>query len=263
MIDLSKITTNGKALFLAYDQGMEHGTADFDDENVDPNYILGIAIEGKYNALIFQKGVAEKYYPSASHSARAQAEGSGQVSSVPLILKLNGKTNLVEGVDPYSPLLCTVSEALGLGAIAVGYTIYVGSEFESKMTSEFSQVVREAHQKNIPVIGWMYPRGKSLAGKDEKELIAYAARMGLELGADVVKVKYPGSLEALKWVVEAAGKIKVVVSGGAKEEEETFLSMVKTVMEAGAIGMAVGRNVWQSKDPIGMTEKLKEIIFSR
>lgn len=252
MISLDKITTNGKALYLAYDQGMEHGLGDFDDENVDPNYILGIGISGKYNALIFQKGVAEKYYPSAS---------SGQVPSVPLILKLNGKTNLVEGVDPYSPLLCTVSEALGLGAIAVGYTIYVGSEFESKMTSEFSQVVREAHQKNIPVIGWMYPRGKSIAGKDEKELIAYAARMGLELGADIVKVKYPGSLEALKRVVQASGKTKVVVSGGAKEEEETFLSMVKTVMEAGAIGMAVGRNVWQSKDPIGITEKLKEIIF--
>lgn len=253
MVDLSKITTNGKALYLAYDQGMEHGLSDFDDENVDPNYILGIGISGKYNALIFQKGVAEKYYPSAS---------SGQAPSVPLILKLNGKTNLVKGQDPYSPLLCTVSEALELGAVAVGYTIYVGSEFESKMTSEFSQVVREAHQKNIPVIGWMYPRGKSIAGKDEKELIAYAARMGLELGADIVKVKYPGNFEALKRVVQAAGKTKVVVSGGAKEEKETFLSMVKTAIKAGAIGMAVGRNVWQSKDPIGMTEKLRGIIFS-
>lgn len=250
MVDLSKITTNGKALYLAYDQGMEHGLGDFDDENVDPNYILGIGISGKYNALILQKGVAEKYYDESLKS------------KIPLILKLNGKTNLVKGQDPYSPLLCTVEEALDLGASAVGYTVYVGSEFESKMTSEFSQVVREAHQKNLPVIGWMYPRGKSIAGKDEKELIAYAARMGLELGADIVKVKYPGSLEALKRVVEAAGKTKVVVSGGEKAEEKIFLSMVKTAIEAGAIGMAVGRNVWQSKDPIGMTEKIKEIIFS-
>ena len=66
MISLEKITTNGKALFLAYDQGMEHGTADFDDENIDPNYILSIGIEGGFNAIIFQKGIAEKYYPSPS-----------------------------------------------------------------------------------------------------------------------------------------------------------------------------------------------------
>lgn len=249
MVSLDKITTNGRALYLAYDQGMEHGLADFDDENVDPNYILGIGISGKYNAIIFQKGVAEKYYDLTLKS------------KIPLILKLNGKTNLVKDQDPYSPLLCTVEEALELGALAVGYTIYVGSEFESKMTSEFSQVVREAHQKNLPVVGWMYPRGKSVAGKDEKELIAYAARMGLELGADIVKIKYPGSFETMKRVVQAAGKTKVVVSGGEKAEEEKFLSMVKTVIATGAIGMAVGRNVWQSKDPIGMTEKLKEIIF--
>ncbi|MBI2190089.1 MAG: hypothetical protein HYU49_00935 [Candidatus Levybacteria bacterium] len=190
MVNLSNITKDGKALYLAYDQGMEHGTSDFDDENVDPNYILGIAIEGEYK-----------------------------------------------------------------------YTVYVGSAFESKMTSEFSQIVRDAHRENMPVIGWMYPRGRSVIDKDERELIAYAARMGLELGADIVKVKYPGSLEALKWVVESAGKTKVVVSGGVKEEEETFLGVVRTVMKAGAAGMAVGRNVWQSKDPIGMTEKLKEIIF--
>lgn len=249
MVNLSNITKDGKALYLAYDQGMEHGTADFDAENVDPNYILGIAIEGEYNAIIFQKGVAEKYYDPALKS------------KISLILKLNGKTNLVKGQDPYSPLLCTVSEALELGASAVGYTVYVGSAFESKMTSEFSQIVRDAHRENMPVIGWMYPRGRSVIDKDERELIAYAARMGLELGADIVKVKYPGSLEALKWVVESAGKTKVVVSGGVKEEEETFLGVVRTVMKAGAAGMAVGRNVWQSKDPIGMTEKLKEIIF--
>lgn len=244
MVDLSKITTNGKALFLAYDQGMEHGPSDFNDENIDPNYILEIAEKGGFNAVIFQKGVAEKYH-----------------SLVPLIVKLNGKTNLVEGQDPYSPLLCSVEEAISLGAVGVGYTIYVGSEFESKMTSEFAQVVREAHEKNIPAIGWIYLRGKSIEGKDQKELIAYASRMGLELGADVIKIKYPGDLENLKHAVLSAGKTKVVVSGGAKEEEEDFLAMAKIVMQSGAIGMAVGRNIWQSNEPLEITKKLKEIIF--
>lgn len=248
MVDLSKITTNGKALFLAYDQGMEHGPSDFDDQNIDPSYILKIGKEGEFNAIILQKGVAEKYY-------------SPQEQTIPLILKLNGKTNLIEGQDPYSPILCTVEEALRLGASAVGYTIYVGSEFESKMTSEFSEIVREAHEKNIPVIGWMYIRGKSTIGKDQKELTAYGARMGLELGADIVKIKYPGSVETLKWAVESAGKTKVVVSGGVKKSEEEFLQIAKSVMESGAMGMAVGRNIWQDKNPLLLTKKLKEIIF--
>ena len=244
MVSLDKITTSGKSLFLAYDQGMEHGPSDFDDENIAPNYILEIGEKGGFNAIIFQKGIAEKYQ-----------------SKIPLIVKLNGKTNLIGGTDPYSPLLCTVDEALSLGAVAVGYTIYVGSEFESKMTTEFSQVVRDAHSKNIPVIAWMYLRGKSIEGKDEKELTAYAARLGLELGADIIKIKSPGTPVALERAVTAAGKTKVVISGGAKEDETQFLEMAKIAIEAGAIGMAVGRNIWQNKEPLEITKKLKEIIF--
>lgn len=249
MIDLNKITTNGKALFLAYDQGMEHGPSDFDDKNIDPNYILKIGVDGDYNAIIFQKGIAEKYYNNMFKN------------KIHLILKLNGKTNLVKDQDPYSPLLCTVDEALKLGAVAVGYTIYVGSEFESKMTEEFANIVREAHEKNLPVVGWMYLRGKSIVNKDQKELTAYAARLGLELGADLIKIKYPGDLESLKWAVESAGKTKVVISGGAKEEEDKFLEMARIVMRSGAIGMAVGRNIWQSKNPLEMTRRLKKIVF--
>lgn len=250
MIDLSKITTNGKALFLAYDQGMEHGPSDFDDKNVDPNYILEIGVKGGFNAVVFQKGIAEKYYLEEFKN------------KIPLILKLNGKTNLISGEDPYAPLLCTVDEALLLSAAAVGYTIYIGSEFESKMTSEFAEIVRDAHAKNIPVIGWMYLRGKSIVGKDEKELTAYAARIGLELGADIIKIKYPGSVESLHWAVESAGKTKIVIAGGAKEDEAQFLQTAKDAIKAGAIGMAVGRNIWQNKNPLEITRKLKEIIFN-
>lgn len=250
MVDLSKITTNGRTLFLAYDQGLEHGPTDFNDENIDPEYILKIGVDGGFNGIIFQKGVAEKYFNTTQYE-----------SILPLILKLNGKTNLVKDQDPYSPLLCSVEEALGLGASAVGYTIYVGSEFENKMTQEFTEVVRDARNKDIPVIGWMYPRGHSIEGKDKGEITAYAARLGLELGADIIKIQYPGSLEALKWAVESAGKTKVVVSGGMKEDEVQFLETAKVVMQSGAVGMAVGRNIWQSKKPLEITEKLKKIIF--
>lgn len=254
MISLDKITKEGKALFLAYDQGLEHGPTDFTDENADPAQIIKIALYGEYTGVIVHKGIAEKYFVKAPF-------GEELARKTPIIIKLNGKTNLVTTGDPYSPLLCTVDEALALGAVAVGYTVYVGSEFENKMTQEFAEVVRDAHAKNIPVIGWMYPRGKSVEGKDHKEISAYAARIGLELGADIVKMQYPGDLESLKKVVEMAGKTKVVVSGGAKEEEEVFLDTAKIIMQSGAIGMAVGRNIWQSPDPMALTKKLQEIVF--
>lgn len=250
MISLDSITTNKKALFLAYDQGLEHGPSDFNDDNVDPNYILSIGMEGDFNGVILQKGIAEKYYDSSLKN------------KIPLIVKLNGKTNLEEGRDPYAPQLCTVEEAVVLGAVAVGYTVYVGSEFEDKMFSEFAQIEREAHEKGMPVIGWMYPRGRGTKGKSDEELTAYAARIGLELGADIVKIKYPGTKEALEKAVKAAGETKVVVSGGVKDNEHEFLHVVQTVMEAGAIGMAVGRNIWQHKDPLGITEKVKQLVMS-
>jgi len=248
MADLSKITRDGKALFLAYDQGMEHGPSDFDDENVDPNHILSIGVEGEFTAVILQKGVAEKYY-------------SGLEDKLPLIVKLNGKTNLLKDEDPYSPQICSVDEALELGAKAVGYTIYVGSSYEAKMFEEFATIEKETNDKNIPLIGWMYLGGKGAVGKDIGELTAYAARLGLEMGADMVKIKYPGSLESLKWAVESAGETKVVVSGGAKQDEEEFLNLVQTAIDAGAAGMAVGRNIWKARDPLGLTEKVKKIIF--
>lgn len=248
-MDLSKITTaSGKAIFLAYDQGMEHGPKDFNDSNVDPASILEIAEKGEYSAVIFQKGIAEKYYNAAERS-------------VPLIVKLNGKTNLIADTDPYSPQICSVQEAVALGASAVGYTVYVGSSYEPVMFSEFSKIEKEAHEKGLPVIGWMYIHGSGVKNREISEMTAYATRLGLELGADIVKIKYPGDLEALVWAVESAGLTKVVVSGGEKKEEEEFLGTARIVMKSGAIGMAVGRNIWQNDKPFVITDKLKKIVY--
>ena len=256
MIDLGKITRDDKALFLAYDQGMEHGPTDFDDENVDPAKVLEIAdcgySEGSSSAyftgVILQKGIAEKYYDKKKFK-------------VPLVVKLNGKTNLVKDEDPYSPQVCSVQEALDLGASAVGYTIYIGSEFESFMTAEFGKIVEEAHDKKLPVIGWMYPRGRNVENEGDPKAVAYAARVGLELGADIVKVRFTGDLDSFRWVVQSAGRARVVMMGGSKEEENTFLERVKTAMVAGAIGVAVGRNVWQADNPLGVAEKIANIIW--
>lgn len=247
MIDLSSISTNSKALYLAYDQGLEHGPTDFNDENVNPSYILDIAVKGRYNGIILQKGVAEKYYT-----------GSEVVHAVPLVLKLNGKTSLVSG-EPFSPLICTVSEAIGLGAQAVGYTVYVGSGRQDEMFEVFGGIVREAHEKSIPVIGWMYPRGGTVK-EETPGITSYAARIGLELGADIVKVKYHDSLSALKEIVAAAGRTRVVFSGGPKVGQDEFLAMVRAVADSGALGIAVGRNVWQSKDPPGLTKEIQHLL---
>ncbi len=251
MIDLSKITKQSKALFLAYDQGMEHGPSDFDDDNANPQNILKIAVDGNFTGVILQKGIAEKYYSNTKYQQQ-----------VPLILKLNGKTNLVDDPDPYSPQICSVSEALQIGASAVGYTIYVGSRHESKMFKEFSNIEREAHKAGTPFIGWMYVRGSGTQGKSNSELTAYAARLGLEMGADIIKIKFPGDEKSLRWAVESAGRTKVVVSGGEKQDEQTFLNMVQTSMNAGAIGMAVGRNIWQASDPNEIAGKVSKIIWS-
>ena len=247
-VKLNKILRNGKAIFLAYDQGLEHGPTDFNDKNVDPKYIIDIAKKGKLNALIFQKGIVEKYQKEIKKS------------KVPLILKLNGKTKIRKG-EPFAPLICTVKEAIDLGADAVGYTLYIGSEHESEMFEEFEKIEQEAHAKSLPVVAWIYPRGKSVKNDTSREMISYAARVGLELGADIAKIKYGNNADDLKWAVKSAGKTKVMIAGGTKKSEIDFLKQIKDIMETGAIGMAIGRNIWQHPKPLEIIKKIKKIVF--
>ncbi|MEM3113047.1 MAG: aldolase [Candidatus Pacearchaeota archaeon] len=250
MASLKKITTKGKALYLAYDQGLEHGPeSDFNDNNVDPLYIIGIAKKGRYNGIVFQYGIAEKYYKEIKKS------------KVPLILKLNGKTKLVSG-EPISAQIASVEDAVSLGAKAVGFTIYIGSRYEEQMLEEFTKIRGEAHKKGLPLIVWVYPRGEKIKNDVSRENMAYASRTALEIGADIVKIKYGHNKKDLEWAVKSAGRCKVVIAGGIKKSEEDFLNQVREIMDAGAIGLAVGRNVWQAKDPLGLTKKIKKIIFS-
>jgi fructose-bisphosphate aldolase, class I len=244
---LSKITKNGKSLILAYDQGFEHGPTDLDLINVDPDYIFKIALDGGYNALALQAGIVEKYMKE-------------EYRKIPLIIKLNAKTNLPKG-DPISLQHTSVSYALKLGAAAVGYTIYLGSIHEQIMFKEFASICEEAHSLDIPVICWMYPRGESIQNEISTDTLAYAARVAMELGADIVKLKYNGDPEAMKWVIKCAGKTKVVIAGGPRVSENDFEKLTYDAMYSGAIGIAVGRNVWQDKTPLVLTKALKQIIF--
>src|SRR6266704_806212 len=244
---MNSFLREGKGMLLAYDQGFEHGpSADFNDQNIDPSYIMDIAVKGDFTGVVFHKGIAEKYYNG----------------KVPLIVKLNGKTSLPRG-EPVSTLVCSVEEAISLGAKGVGYTIYLGSANESVMLEEFGQIEEEAHEEGLPAIAWIYPRGEAVKNDTSPEIVAYAARAGLEMGADAVKIKYTGDPTSFRWAVKAAGLAKVFMSGGPKAPtDETFLSQVKGAMDAGATGLAVGRNVWQHTDPLKMSSALREIIFN-
>ncbi|MDQ5882878.1 MAG: fructose-bisphosphate aldolase, class [Patescibacteria group bacterium] len=241
---------NNKALFLAYDHGFEHGPKDLIGLGTRPEAIVDLALRGGYTGLILQKGLAEHYY-----SRKVQTK---QLS---LIIKLNGKTNLLTE-EPYAALNCSVAYAKKLGAQAVGYTIYLGSEKEAQMFEDFGKVEEEAHRLGLAVMVWMYPRGKKVTPELLPQLTLYGVRLGLELGADLIKIKDPGSFELLKQTVELAGDSKIILSGGEKIAEEEFLDLVRKSVKAGVAGLAVGRNIWQRENPFVITEEIKKILWN-
>jgi class I fructose-bisphosphate aldolase len=246
-VNTSKILKNGRSLLLAYDQGLEHGPKDLNSMTVDPKYVFDIALEGVYDGIIVQAGIAEKYYHS-------------YYKDVPLIIKLNGKSAFLDSPIVISRQICSVERAVKLGASAVGYTIYDGSPLEPEMFAEFGKIVEQAHDYGIPVIGWMYPRGPNIKNELDTDTLAYAARVGLELGADFLKLKYNNNLEGFKWIVKCAGRARVLVAGGSKVDEHTFLRMTDEILKSGAVGIAVGRNIWQHDKPYALTKAIRKMI---
>ena len=248
-IKVERIMRDGKCMILAYDQGLEHGPADLNEKTVDPNYVLDIALEGRYTAIALQSGIADKYYMS-------------YFKDVPLIIKLNGKT-AYQKEDIVSLQHTTVKHALNLGAVAVGYTLYLGSRHEQEMFVEFGRICDQAHNAGIPVICWMSSRGEAFQTQNETNTIAYATRCAMELGADFVAVNFNEDKEGMRWAVKCAGKTKVIMLGGERKGQNEFLKSVQDALDAGAAGVAVGRNVWQQENPFDATRALKEVIFNK
>lgn len=246
---LKPLLRNNKALFLAYDHGFEHGPKDLINKSYDPSYILDLAVKGGYTAIILQKGVAEKFYFHSPYQRQ-----------IPLIIKVNGKTNLRQE-EPYAPINCSVAYAKKLGAQAVGYTLYLGSKEENKMFEEFGRLQEEAHRLKMAAILWAYPRGENVEDELAPEILQYAARIGLELGADLIKIKYPRQKEVLKDLVRFTPRVPLVLSGGEFLDEEDFLQKVEEVIRAGFQGIAVGRNVWQRENPLEITKKIRDLLF--
>jgi fructose-bisphosphate aldolase, class I len=244
---------NGTALFLPYDQGLEHGPRDFaaNPASADPRYILDLALAGPFNGIVIQIGLAEKFY----------WEYAGQV---PLLLKLNGKTEIPPDGDALSPLHASVEDAVRLGADAVGYTLYVGTPAAEQDFAQYRQVRADAERLGMPLVVWAYPRGSAIearGGWDSFYAVDYAARTASELGADVVKVNFPHPEktdgvkppydlpvtpeQAIGSVVGSAGRTLLLVSGGGHASDEAMLTKAELSMAAGATGLIFGRNVWQ------------------
>lgn len=264
---------NGMMMFLPIDQGLEHGPVDFfeNPECGNPDFQYQLALQGKYSAIAVHVGLAEKYLK----------QYAGQV---PLVLKLNGKTNLPPSDDAFSTLTGTVEDAVRLGASAVGYTLYVGSPSQDKDIQQFCEVRRDAERYGMPIIIWAYPRGsavKAKGGQDSPYAIEYAARVACEVGADVVKINYPkvdapgienspspyNTLkltedEAIRRAVQAAGKTLVVFSGGSKVSDDELLLKVKQGVSAGGNGLIFGRNMWQRPmaEALSVTSRVVDVM---
>jgi len=260
---------NGTAIFLPYDQGLEHGPRDFfaNPAASDPKYVIRLALEGGFNGIAIQIGLAEKFY----------WEFAGEI---PLILKLNGKTD-IPSIDPLSPVNASVRDAVRLGADAVGYTLYVGSPAQEHDFRQYLAVRDEARQLGIPLIVWSYPRGSAIddkGGKDSFYAVDYAARTASELGADIVKVNFPhpekqdgvpgaylgdfSSQQAISAVVRSANRTLLLVSGGERAGDAAMLEKARQSMEAGATGLIFGRNVWQREhdESLRFAGQLREIL---
>lgn len=264
---------NGTMNLLPIDHGLEHGPRDFfsNPGSLDPEYVINLAVSLGVSGIVMHIGLAEKYMKKYA-------------GVIPLVLKLNGKTSIPDDEAPVSPLTASLEDAIRLGADAVGYTLYVGTPNQKEDIAQFRKVKREADRYGMPIIVWSYPRGKAIEEKGGKEslyAVDYAARVGCELGADIIKINFPvidnskrdlypepynqldlSPGEAIKKVVKSAGNTMVLVSGGSKLGDEDLLNKVKLSMEAGATGIIFGRNIWQRsrEDSWKINEKIRDIM---
>jgi len=205
--------------------------------------------DGGANAILLHKGIV-----------RAGHRGSGR--DVGLIVHLSASTVL--GPDPNTKMLvCTVEEAIRLGADGVSVHVNLGAEGEAGMLRDLGEVARACTEWNMPLLAMMYTRGPKIENPYDPGLTKHAARVGAELGADVVKCVYTGDPESFAEVVGGC-PVPVVIAGGEKlDTDEDVLRMVAGAVEAGAAGVSIGRNAFQHRDPQRMTRAIHHIVHHK
>jgi len=203
-------------------------------------------VDGGANAIVEHKGLVE-----AGHRK------SG--SDIGLIIHLSGSTSL--SPHPHSKtMVCSVEEAIKLGADAVSIHVNLGDEEEKVMLHDFGRVSYEARMWGMPLLAMVYPRGPKIKDEYDVEVVKHAARVGFEMGADIVKVSYSGSVESFREVVGGCG-VPVVIAGGAKmDSDREILEMVKGSIEAGGAGASIGRNVFQHAHPTRIVRAICALV---
>lgn len=248
---LSATLESGRLMLFAGDQKIEHLNDDFygadiPEEDNDPEHLFKIAQKGRIGVFATQLGLIARYgrdYPDLAY-----------------LVKMNSKTHLVKTsqADPYSGQLYNIDQLMefkensGLNIVGIGYTIYLGSEYESDMLAEAAQLIYEAHRVGLITVLWIYPRGKAVTDEKDAHLIAGATGVAACLNSDFVKVNAPRTKDGqdsavlLKEAVQSAGRTKVVCAGGSNAEPEEFLKeLYKQLHVSGVAGNATGRNIHQ------------------
>jgi len=267
--------SNGTLMILPIDQGIEHGPLNFfvNPPSEDPEYQFKLALEGGYSAIAVHIGLAQKY--SRKYCGK-----------VPLLLKINGKTNIPSDDEAFSALTSSVEDAVKLGADGVGYTLFVGSPRQDEDFRQLNEVRYQCEKYGMPLIVWAYPRGSAIetkGGKDSLYAVDYAARLACEFGVDIVKINVPKIEEskldkcpkpyntlnysydqAIAKVVHSAGRTMVLFSGGSKESDVDLLKKAKAAMDNGATGLIFGRNLWQREysEAMRISGELKKILLA-
>jgi len=253
----------GRLMLFACDQKIEHLNQDFHGPTIhpdaaNPEHVFTIAAQGDIGAFATHLGLIAHY--------------GKQYPSINYIVKLNGKTNLItkEDKDPLSKQLWSVADVISfkkqseLNIRGVGYTIYLGSEYESTMLSQAAQIVYQAHQHGLVAILWIYLRGQSIKDEQDSNLLAGAAGVGASLGADFVKIKAPKKPADLAAITQAAGNTKVICSGGAAKEPRDFLQILHEQLHLGnTAGSATGRNIFQHSLPeaLALTKAISALVY--
>jgi fructose-bisphosphate aldolase, class I len=264
LLNHGKLAGTGKLVILPVDQGFEHGPARSFAANpaaYHPHYHFELAIAAGCNAYAAPLGFLEA-------GAR---EFAGQI---PLILKVNDHDVLVDEPDPYQALTGSVQDALRLGCVGIGFTIYPGSTHRLEMYGQIRAYAEEAKRHGLVVIIWSYSRGSGLskAGETAMDVTAYAAHIAAQLGAHIIKVKLPtdhieqeaarkvyqqqqvpiGTLaERVQHVVQCTfgGNRIVIFSGGVVESDEILLDEIRAIAQGGGFGSIIGRNSFQRSKP--------------
>lgn len=212
----------------------------------DMRKAVNAVAEGGANAVLLHKGIVV-----AGHR--------GYGKDIGLILHISASTNL--GPDPLNKVLvASVEEGIKLGADAISIHVNVGAENEPEMLQALGAVAMECEEWGMPLLAMMYPRGPKVRSEHDVEMVKHAARVGAELGADVIKTNYTGDPDSFKEVIQSC-PVPIIIAGGPKANtDEEVLQMVEGAIEAGASGVSIGRNIFQHDDPTKMTQAISKIV---